>query len=194
MLAMQYSFTLPGDYDMSVIERRVREKGHALDNHAPLIFKAYLAAVAKDPVTESNENLYAPFYLWHDNDGLKGFVSSQGFAGLVASFGWPSIRTWPAVLAFQHQQDLSVATFATREVIQIPAYSDLSQLATQESAAATRAVAERGALLALVAFEPTTWSLVRFSLWREVQREDLSGSAQAYNVLHISNPPQGING
>jgi len=32
MIAMQYSFVLPADYDMSIIERRVRERGHIFDD------------------------------------------------------------------------------------------------------------------------------------------------------------------
>jgi hypothetical protein len=32
MLAMQYSFTLPADYDMAIIYNRIREKGHLLDD------------------------------------------------------------------------------------------------------------------------------------------------------------------
>ncbi len=27
MIAMQYSFTLPADYDMSIVDRRIRDKG-----------------------------------------------------------------------------------------------------------------------------------------------------------------------
>jgi hypothetical protein len=30
MIAMQYSFVLPADYDMSIVERHVQEKGHVL--------------------------------------------------------------------------------------------------------------------------------------------------------------------
>jgi hypothetical protein len=52
------------------------------------------------------------------------------------------------------------------------------------------AVQQEGALLALSAFEPTTWTLVRFRLWRESQQLAMLTDAQAYNVLHISNPPQ----
>ena len=31
MIAMQYSFVLPADYDMAIIDRRIREKGPLLD-------------------------------------------------------------------------------------------------------------------------------------------------------------------
>lgn len=44
MIAMQYSFTLPADYDMSIIDRRIRDKGPLLDGFPNLGFKAYLSA------------------------------------------------------------------------------------------------------------------------------------------------------
>ena len=62
MIAMQYRFTLPADYDMSIIERRIRDKGPLLDRFPGLGFKAYLYAVADDTATGGRENLYAPFW------------------------------------------------------------------------------------------------------------------------------------
>ncbi|MGO6908064.1 DUF4865 family protein, partial [Rhizobium ruizarguesonis] len=44
MITMQYSFTLPADYDMSIIDRRIRDKGPLLDGFPNLGFKAYLSA------------------------------------------------------------------------------------------------------------------------------------------------------
>ena len=44
MIAMQYSFTLPADYDMSVIDRRIADTGPLLDGFPGLKFKAYLVA------------------------------------------------------------------------------------------------------------------------------------------------------
>jgi hypothetical protein len=29
MIAMQYSFALPADYDMAIVDRRIAEKGHS---------------------------------------------------------------------------------------------------------------------------------------------------------------------
>ncbi len=51
MLAMQYSFTLPADYDMAIIQDRITRFGHLLDNAPQLLIKAYLYAqiVAFDP-------------------------------------------------------------------------------------------------------------------------------------------------
>ena len=48
MIAMQYGFTLPADYDMTIIDRRMRDKGPLLDGFPDLRFKAYLAARRRD--------------------------------------------------------------------------------------------------------------------------------------------------
>lgn len=188
MIAMQYSFILPADYDMSIIDRRVRDKGHALDDHAPLAFKAYLVARKGDPVTRSRENLYAPFYLWRDCEGMRDFICSPGFAGLVDSFGWPSIRSWPAIISSRQAGDLSLAKFASRETRQVGPFTDFGELMRAENGLAAVAVEEDRALLALSAFEPTTWTLVRFRLWRDSSPLTKSVEGQAYNVLHVSNP------
>lgn len=188
MLAMQYSFTLPSDYDMSIIERRVRDKGSALDHHKPLRFKAYLSARKGDPATGSNENLYAPFYLWHDNDGMADFLSGPGFQGLVNAFGWPSVRTWPGIIALEQVPSVADARFATRETSPLPPFISLEHLRDIERDTVEQAVHQEGATLALTAFEPTTWSLVRFRLWREGIALSRDANLQRYDVLHVSHP------
>lgn len=188
MIAMQYSFTLPADYDMSIIERRVTDKGHALDNHAPLSLKAYLVATKDDPITRSHENLYAPFYLWHDCEGMRDFIACAGFVGLVNAFGWPSVRSWPAVISLQQGGEISLAKFATREIRQIAPFTDLEELMRVESQSCLTALQEEQAELAVSAFEPTTWTMVRFRLWQDSRTLSLSPGIQAYNVLHVSRP------
>ena len=188
MIAMQYSFALPADYDMSIIDRRIREKGHFLDNHAPLAFKAYLTARKDDPVTHSRENLYAPFYLWRDCEGMRDFISCAGFVGLVNSFGWPSVHSYPAISCTENGGDLSLAKFASREIVPITPFSDLETLRRIECELASLAVKEDLALLALSAFEPTTWTLVRFRIWSNSKSLSNAANIQAYNVQHVSNP------
>ena len=58
MLAMQYTFTLPADYDMDIIRQRVTTKGPAVDGFPGLGFKAFLYTRRGD---HGPENLYAPF-------------------------------------------------------------------------------------------------------------------------------------
>lgn len=190
MITMQYSFVLPADYDISIIERRVQEKGHMLDDCPSLIFKAYLIARKDDEVVQSYENLYAPFYLWRDDEGMNDFFCSSGFRNLVNSFGWPIVRTWPSVIAACSAHNSMDARFAVREIRQITPFTSLNALRESEKQLASVAVYENGALHAVSAFEPTTWTLVRFRLWRNQQPFSPSTGVQHYYVPHVSNPPR----
>ena len=120
-LAMQYSFALPADYDMAIVERRIAEKGPALDGWPGLRAKAYLS-VRRD--ANQRENLYAPFYVWDDTAAMSGFLTSRGFASVSSAFGWPVVRAWivwRATLA----SDLEQARFATREIAPIEPHAAL---------------------------------------------------------------------
>lgn len=166
MIAMQYSFTLPADYDMAIIDRRIADKGHMTDGFPGLLFKAYLVARA-DP-----DNLYAPFYVWRHADGMNAFLTGPGFVGLTRSFGWPVVRTWS--IWRQRIGDIGRATHATREITAISPHADLAAL-RDAAPAADAALAE------ISGFEPTTWTAVRFRLWgRPV------AAGQAYGVGHVS--------
>lgn len=188
MQVMQYSFTLPADYDMSIISRRVSEKGSALDNHSPLIFKAYLSARRGSKETPSHENLYAPFYLWHDNDGMTDFLTGPGFEGLVNAFGWPAVNTWPGMITCKSIADVKEARFASREILPLPPFTTMEDLRAKECRLVEKATDTQGALLALTAFEPTRWTLVRFRLWPDNTTLTTDPNVQLYDVLHVSNP------
>ena len=192
MIAMQYSFTLPSDYDMDIIHRRVQEKGKLLDSHEPLDFKAYGVARRGDPLTRSAENLYAPFYVWKDTAGMADFLCSAGFAGLVASFGWPIVRNWPLVLAHEVAPGAREATFSTRQVTQLQPFTALADLRDRELRDAQAAVQKLGAVIAITALEPASWSLVRYRAYgAKPPLLPVEGHVQAYEVLHVSHPPTG---
>jgi hypothetical protein len=182
MIAMQYSFTLPADYDMAIVRRRIVEKGPMLDRFPNLLFKAYLTA-DKRP---RGDNLYAPFYVWQNSTGLNDFVCGDGFAGVSQAFGWPSVRVW-SVWHAQLARDVAQARFATRETLAIPPHAALAEVRRRESADAIAQV-ERGALAAVAGFEPTTWTYVRFALWRAPQEIAPRDGLQAYEVGHMSTP------
>lgn len=180
MLAMQYSFTLPADYDMDIIARRIRDKGPMLDGFPRLRFKAYLSARKREG---SAENLYAPFYLWDHPDGLSNFLAGPGFATLTRDFGWPRVATW-IVWHAELVQDLAAARFASREIQAIAPYSDLAAL---RKSATDMARGPSNTLADLVGFDPTAWTFVRFRLWRELP-EILTADTQSYAVGHMSLP------
>ena len=183
MIAMQYSFTLPADYDMAIIRRRIAQKGSMTDDFPHLAFKAYLSASHDDERLPTHENLYAPFYLWRNEKGMNAFLSGSGFAALCDAFGRPSIRLW-SVWQASLKPDMREAAFATRELSPIPPHADLEALRQQERDRALHDTAH-GALAAVSAYEPGSWSMVRFRLWRELPAEP---AQQAYTVGHLSVP------
>ena len=182
MIAMQYSFVLPADYDMAIVRERIATKGPLLDNLPGLVFKAYLHADR----AASAENLYAPFYLWRDAESMYGFLHGAGFAGVAQAFGWPSVRTWTPWHATVGD-DVRDARHATRGVETIAPYSDLAALREAQEAWAKQA-RERGALAVVIGFEPVTWTIVRFCLWRDAQPAGATPHEQHYHVGPISAP------
>lgn len=177
MIAMQYRFTLPADYDMGIIGKRIADFGHLMDAHPQLIFKAYLYALKGE---QSTENIYAPFYLWNSNQGMSDFLSGSGFRGVSQAFGWPQVDCWLPWLVQIAQQALSDAHFATCEYQPISPHCDLPLLRSQQQANPL-------ALASIVAFNPTGWQLMRFQLWPE--RPELSENrTQCYQVGHLSAP------
>ncbi|MEL5546883.1 DUF4865 family protein [Serratia nevei] len=177
MLAMQYRFTLPADYDMAIVRRRIANFGHRLDACPQLIVKAYLSAQRSEG---SAENLYAPFYLWNSSAGMSDFLTGEGFRGLSQAFGWPRVNHWLPWLAHFDRPHLTEAAWATCQERAIIPYSDLPALRQQQQAAP-------GALASIVAFDPADWRLVRLDLWREPPQSPVQ-NGQLFRVGHLSAP------
>ncbi|SNY89909.1 protein of unknown function [Cohaesibacter sp. ES.047] len=183
MIAMQYSFTLPADYDMERIDRRIREKGAALDGFARLRFKAYLSARKHPEDGSTAQNLYAPFYLWDEAEGASAFLSHPGFAGVTQSFGWPSVQIW-LPWGVRVAEDLHSATFATRTIAPIDPFSDMARI-RDALEARVEIARDAGALATVTGFDPTNWKSVDFSLWAE-DPEGLGDTCQIYDVGYVA--------
>lgn len=183
MIAMQYSLSLPADYDIGIIDRRIRDKGPLLDGFPNLKFKAYLRAARGD--LGSHENLYAPFYVWDKADGVSDFLCGPSFQALAGDFGWPRVSTWivwQACVAPRFRE----AKFATREILPIEPHAPLEEIRRQDSDEA-RGMVEDGDVLASVAgFEPTTWARVRFTLWDKLPATGSGRNVQTYRVGHVA--------
>ena len=187
MMAMQYSFVLPADYDMAIIRQRIASKGHMLDDFPGLMFKAYLSADRTRGAT--GENLYAPFYLWREPEAMHAFINGPSFAGVAQAFGWPSIKTWTVWHSWL-AEEVAQARYARRLVKPIAPYSALAALREQQQAEAG-ALRDSGALAVVVVFEPGSWSLVQFSLWRDEINAPPVPLEQRYEVGHLSRPTCG---
>lgn len=185
MIAMQYSFVFPADYDMSVIDRRIRDKGHMTDGWPCLMFKAYLSSRKTDAGGPASENRYAPFYLWDSPAAMNDFLCGPPFVGLTQSFGWPSVESWlvwDAAIA----PNLAGARFASRESIRIRPHTPLAELKDSEIFRARERMEAAGALAAVIGFEPSTWSVVRFHLWERLPAPGLVADGCLYDVGRIS--------
>lgn len=185
MIAMQYSFVLPADYDMSIIDRRIADKGRATDGLPGLVFKAYLSSRKTAGNEPARENRYAPFYLWESTAAMNDFLSGPGFIAVSQSFGWPSVQMW-SVWHAQVSERIGQARFATREVVPIRPHMRLNELREAEKILAQTHMTEQKALAAVAGFEPATWSLVRFQLWEELPAGLSADEDKVYSVGHIS--------
>ncbi|MFM2477793.1 DUF4865 family protein [Celerinatantimonas sp. MCCC 1A17872] len=94
MIAMQYRFVLPGDYDMDLIEQRIHNNAHLLNGFSELVMKFYLYARRDDKLCQSSHNIYAPLYLFAKSSGINEFLASSGFANLCQHFSRPSIALY----------------------------------------------------------------------------------------------------
>lgn len=181
MHAMQYRITLPADYDMEIIRRRVAGKGHLLDDWQGLGLKAYL--IRERGVHGSPVNEYAPFYLWHTVAGMNAFLWGGPFQGIVDDFGRPPVRQW-TVLAREGAADPRVRV-AVLQRQQVPDVTQLKDLAAGAARETERLAGEGGALLAAAAVDTSRWELIHVSLWdNDTPRAD----GEVYEVLHMSVP------
>ncbi|WP_050990394.1 DUF4865 family protein [Pseudomonas sp. M47T1] len=186
MIAMQYGFSFPQQYDMGLIADRVAQKGHLFDDWPNLVFKAFLAASREDPQVRSDHNLYAPFYLWRDTQALHDFLASPAFAAVCEAFGRPAVRLWIPVVE-QRKAGWAGAAVATRECVAIGA-QPLAERWVQERALAAQWLADANVEAVVIGFDPQNWQLIRMKFHRHVEACNATAATQHYQILHLSQP------
>jgi hypothetical protein len=180
MYAMQYELTLPADYDMEIIRKRVRDGGNRTDGFPGLGGKAYL--IRERGVDGSPVNQYAPFYVWRDIGGMNEFLWGGGwFTRIVEDFGRPPVRHWTGVDFQPGPANATTPSYATKRIEQIAPGVDPAEpvRAAREGLRATRPSVHSAAL----AVDPQRWELVHFTLWTETPPES---TGTRYDVLHLS--------
>ncbi len=181
MHVMQYEITLPADYDMGIIDRRIAERGAATDDFPHLGVKAY--GVRRIGRHGSAVNAYAPFYLWRDPAGLNAFLYGP-FRGIVTDFGRPAVRHWIGAAYHRGPGYGDVPVFATRQTW---ALDDREPPGARVERAAAPSPAAAGLHSEAVAVDPDRWELVRFTLWTAVP-DRLDPSWTCFDVPHASAP------
>ncbi|WP_035841118.1 DUF4865 family protein [Kitasatospora azatica] len=177
MQAMQYEITLPADYEMEIVRRRVKEKGHLLDAFPGLGLKAFL--IRERGTAGSPVNQYAPFYLWRTAEGMNSFLWGPGFRALSADFGRPTVNSWLGA-AFRRGPEFGTApTTAVRRIEPLPLGADPAE-AIERAAERLPSTGHSTAL----AVDPARWELLTFSLGGE----ELAAEGDRFQVLHLSAP------
>ena len=186
MLAMHYAITLPGDYDMDIIRRRVADKGHLADQLPQLAFKAFL--VSQKGELGNRENSYAPFYLWHSPAGAIDIIMGDMFKGIVDSFGWQKINNWLVCCYSQNKRQLQ-SKYALKQIIHLKEGLDLKELRRQEEELHQQSITADNISHCLTGINPESWTLVRFSLATEITRREAENQEiKKYELLHLSHP------
>lgn len=179
---MQYEISLPADYDMGIIRKRVATRGSGTDTFDGLGLKAY--GIRENGVSGSLVNQYAPFYLWHTLAGMNSFLFGPGFAGLSADFGRPTVRRWSGV-AFERGMAQGDPVMASRRTWQVSSDDGLDEAV----AAGLRDDASRreadGVHSTALALDSQRWEFVQFTLWTDASAQ---ADGTRYEVLHTSVP------
>ncbi|MGR3937172.1 DUF4865 family protein [Streptomyces sp. BRA346] len=184
MHAMQYRITLPADYDMKIIRRRVESKGPLLDDFPGLALKAY--GIRERGVDGSPVNAYAPFYLWAAPDAMNRFLWGPGFRGVVQDFGRPAVEHWQGLAFHRGPAAATAPRTAVRHTTPVPAATDPATAVGGAVEELRRRAAADGAHSAALGIDPRGWELVRFTLWADAAPSDEPGDR--YQVLHLSAP------
>jgi uncharacterized protein DUF4865 len=184
MYAMQYEITLAADYDMGIIRHRVVTRGPLLDDFPGLGIKAY--CVRERGVAGSPVNQYAPFYLWRDVEGMNRFLwGGGGFSGIVNDFGRPVVRTWTGAGFAPGPARQAVPTVAVRHTEPLPPDVDPVGVAREELRALDRRAGRSDVVATAFGIDPTSWEVVRFSLYAN---DPVAEPGVHYQVLHVSAP------
>ncbi|MEU4209389.1 DUF4865 family protein [Streptomyces sp. NPDC026206] len=187
MYAMQYEITLPADYDMNIIRKRVATRGHALDDRAGLGLKAYV--IRERGVDGSPVHQYAPFYLWGDAGAMSEFlVGGGGFQGIIGDFGRPAVQHWTGIACEAGPARAVAPRAATRHLTPMPAGADPTALVADALAGLGELARTEGVHTTALAFDPRHWQLLRFTLWETAVPQSAAAGAERYEVLHLSAP------
>jgi hypothetical protein len=188
MLAMQYTFTLPDDYDMNLIRERVAQKSDHFDRLEGLYEKAFL--ISEKGVADACENTYAPFYLWNHSYAMNDFLVSDSFKAVTEAFGRPSVKSWLPLYFSSGKAKFRHPVFATQEILDISADANLNELRRLEYKLHRQWAEHPQNQSSFIGLNADTWQIVRFALWTKPQ-ENLSNDVRTFEVVHLSAP--GIN-
>ena len=181
MQAMQYTIQLPSDYSTDIIVNRVQKRSQLFDDLPGMAHKSFLY--------NEDEKLYAPFYVWKDEEASRAFLLNDLFKGVIDSFSRPRVRQWH-VLEMRYGHFHGAPTFAMREADPIHPQEDLQAMMLREKRQQEALLGNEHLYLHVVALDPDRWELVRYSVWKDraSASEPYSDCVTDYEVMHVSDP------
>lgn len=181
MIAMQYTIRFAGDYDNQVLLDRVARRKSLFDGLDGLLHKAYLF--------NPEQAIYAPFYVWENDDAARSFLTGDLFRDVIDTFGRPRVRCWN-VLAFSGCAGAGEAKLGVKERDAIPAEEPLADLVQREEQLHARALKTPGVCFHLSAMDPDRWELLRYSAWCDPsQVQNCNADAvESFDILQLCCP------
>lgn len=185
MIALHYRVTLPRDYDMAAIHRRIEAGGPAMDNHEGLVFKAFLTREVG--VDDSPANEYAPLYVWANTSKMTQFLTDDdGFGRIQRDFGAVPVSVWPVVSLHLNRAAMETARHATVIETAADAGTALSERAAELKSSANAEIKHKGVAMALRALDLESGREIAASAGVGRNRR---GYGRGYRVGHTSFGP-----
>lgn len=168
MIAMQYKISLPDDYDMNVIRKRVQENGWKTDGFQDLRWKAYL-------ISAKGRKEYSPLYLWKHQEGMNQFIFEGFYDNILNSFGWQKINVGiPAICILETNFDQS------HYVIELE--QNITQ--TNHMKSLELAMNPEDCIGKVLIYNPDKWRYSEFYFFKEKPTAVEHG--KLYEILHLS--------
>ena len=170
MNAMQYKITLPNDYNMDIIRKRVLENGYKTDNFKDLLLKAYLIIDTK------NKKQYAPLYVWKNHTGMNKFIFEGYYDNILNSFGWQNINIGiPLEVTLANNFKDSAYALEIEHIIEETHNMTYPKLSNKYN----------NSLGQVLIYNPDKWKYVEFHFFKEKPSIN-ENFTTIYEILHIS--------
>ncbi len=178
MIGMQYKVTIPSDYDMNIIRKRVRDNGFKTDGFQDLKFKAYL--ITEKGKNKNLYNSYSPLYIWNNNIGMNKFLFDGYYDNILNSFGWQQINIG-IPLYTKIKSNFSDSTHVLEITGTIPESTSLTTFKKQQVDLETN----YEILGETCIYNPDKWAFSKIYFFKETP-EKLYDLGTIYEILHVS--------
>ena len=183
MIAMQYTFVFPDEYDMGSIRTRVAERGHLFDELDGLYEKAFL--ISEKGVLGASQNSYAPLYLWNYNEAATNFLAGEKFRAVSNDFGRPIVQSWMPLYFSGRNAKQGTPVCATTETIKVGPDTDLEEMRRTEYKVHRHLAEHADCHSSFIGLDPASWQIARFALWTKPPGS-LSKSEKTFEVAYLA--------